>query len=76
MSSLIINNNLYSRVPGKCKVGARTSTCCAHVMATLYACSYLAYNPGVWRTAWRDYNIVDAGGPVPYTTDLLTGVYN
>ena len=62
------------RVPGKCKTGARTSSCCAHVAAAVYICGVLAHNPGLFRTKWRNINYVDAGRPTAYTTDILTGL--
>ena len=64
------------RTLGKCKAGSRTFTCCAHVMACLYTCGFLAYNPGLWRTAWRSYNFLDAGAAAGYNRDLLTGLYS
>ena len=63
------------RVPGKCKSGARTSSCCAHVMAALYAAGFLAHNPGAWNSAWAEYNLLDTANPAGYTTDILTGLY-
>ena len=44
-------------------------------MAALYAMGYLAYNPALWDTAWRSYNLVDAGGSFAYTTDIVAGLF-
>ena len=62
---------LFYRVPGRCKAGARTATCCAHVATTLYACGLLAHTPWVWESRWREYNIVDSGDNAAYTADIL-----
>ena len=66
------------RVPGKCKVGARTCSCCAHVATAAYICGVLAHNPALFRTTWRDINYLDAAaGRAPaHTTDILNGLAN
>jgi hypothetical protein len=66
------------RMPGKCKVGARTCSCCAHVATAVYICGVLAHNHGLFRTKWRNINYLDAGaGRAPaHTTDILTGLAN
>ena len=66
------------RVPGKCKVGARTCGCCAHVATAAYICGLLAHNHGLFRTTWRNINYLDSGaGRAPaHTTDILTGLAN
>ena len=62
------------RMPGKCKTGARTCSCCAHVATGVYICGVLAHNPALFRTKWREINYVDAGRAPAYTTDILTGL--
>ena len=66
------------RIPGKCKTGARTCSCCAHVSTAVYICGVLAHNHGLFRTKWRNINYLDAGaGRAPaHTTDILTGLAN
>ena len=64
------------RVQGKCKTGARTSSCCAHVCATIYACGILAHNPQAWHSTWHEYNVLDTRQPNGYTTDMLAGLYS
>ena len=66
------------RMPGKCRVGARTSSCCAHVATAAYICGIIAHNPGLFRTTWRNINYLDAGaGRAPaHTTDILAGLAN
>ena len=68
-------SNIYFRVEGKCKAGARTATCCAHVAATIYASGFLAYNPQAWQTRWREFNFVDAGANPAYNADILNGCF-
>ena len=64
------------RVPGKCKTGARTCGCCAHVSTAVYICGVLSHNPGLFKTRWRNINYVDADtrrAPA-HTTDILAGL--
>ena len=63
---------MYFRGQGMCKAGARTATCCSHVAAILFAAGILAYNPGVWKSRWRNFNIIDTAKPRAYTTDVLS----
>ena len=64
------------RVKGKCKSGARTCGCCAHVATAAYICGVLAHNPGLFRSTWREINFVDAGSgqTEEHTADLFTGL--
>ena len=66
----------YSRRAGKCKVGARTSTCCAHVATGIYAAGLLAHNPGAFKSSWREYNYVDAGKSQALNADILAGLFS
>ena len=62
------------RVPGKCKVGARTASPCAHVAAGVYICGVLGHNPGLFKTTWRQINYVDAAQDLSHTNDVLSGL--
>ena len=64
------------RVRGKCKSGARTSGCCAHVATAAYVCGVLAHHPGLFKSTWREINYVDAGtGQIEeHTASLFTGL--
>ena len=62
------------RVPGKCKTGARTCSCCSHVATAVYVCGVLSHNPALFKTRWRDINYVDAGRTPAHTTDILAGL--
>ena len=65
------------RTPGKCKTGARTCSCCAHVATAAYICGVLAHSPALFRTRWRNINYLDAGSAFPaHTTDILAGLAN
>ena len=59
------------RTPGNCIVGARTSTCCAHVAAALYVAGILAHNPAGFVSSWRKLHLLDTGMFPAYTTDIL-----
>ena len=62
------------RVPGRCKVGARTSSSCAHTAAGVYICGLLAHNPALFKSTWRELNYIDAARDQLYTTDVLSGL--
>ena len=59
------------RDAGRCVVGARTATCCAHVCAALYAAGLIAHNPAAFISSWRRLHILDTGKFAAYTTDIL-----
>ena len=64
------------RSVGKCKSGARTAGCCAHVATAAYICGVLAHTPGVFKSTWREVNYIDAGAnqTEAHTADLLSGL--
>ena len=64
------------RVRGKCKSGARTSSCCSHVATAAYICGLLSHNPAVYHSTWREINYVDAGAgqSEAHTADLFAGL--
>ena len=64
------------RVPGKCKTGARTCSCCAHVGTAVYICGVIGHSPALFKSKWRNINYIDAstGRAAAHTTDLLAGL--
>ena len=64
------------RLQSKCKSGARTVSCCAHVATAAYILGVLAHDPQQYKSTWRDINYIDAG-PIQteaHSADLLFGL--
>ena len=64
------------RENGKCRVGARTATCCSHVAAILYVLGILSWAPAHFRSRHFGYCYFDKASPDAMNHDLLDGLLN
>ena len=65
----------FQRV-GKCRVGARTATCCSHVATILYSLGILSHMPDAFRTRHLRYNYYDKANPQAMNQDLLAALFH
>ena len=64
-------------VAGRCRIGARVSTPCAHVITGIYAAGVVAHQPQLFRSTWRSHHYLDCAvnRPMSWSTDMVTGLF-
>ena len=63
------------RLVGRCKAGARTVFCCAHVATGVAAAGVWSHNPGLFRTSWRLINNLDSAMETGHARDVIAGLF-
>ena len=66
----------FFRENGKCRVGARTATCCSHCAAILYVLGIISWAPAIFKSRHLRYHYFDKANPDAMNRDLVAGLLN